>query len=276
MRIDAHQHFWNYDADKHAWIDDKMQVIKRDFLPEDLAPILKANNFSGCIAVQADQSEAETEFLLGLASNHDFIKGVVGWVDLRCTKLKDRLDYYSQFEKLKGWRHVVQSEPDDDFMLRDDFLDGISLLADYNHTYDILIVPKQLSAAFRLIQLFPRQKFIIDHIAKPDIKGKEIEEWKSAMNQLGLMDNVWCKVSGMVTEADWSGWRQSDFTPYLEVVFSAFGADKVVFGSDWPVCQLGASYEQVVNIPTEFVETYYTKSDLGFWGPNASEFYNLP
>jgi len=276
MRIDAHQHFWNYDADKHAWIDDKMQVIKRDFLPEDLAPILKANNFSECIAVQADQSEAETEFLLGLASNHDFIKGVVGWVDLRCTKLKDRLDYYSQFEKLKGWRHVVQSEPDDDFMLRDDFLDGISLLADYNHTYDILIVPKQLSAAFRLIQLFPRQKFIIDHIAKPDIKGKEIEEWKSAMNQLGLMDNVWCKVSGMVTEADWSGWRQSDFTPYLEVVFSAFGADKVVFGSDWPVCQLGASYEQVVNIPTEFIETYYTKSDLGFWGPNASEFYNLP
>jgi len=276
MRIDAHQHFWNYDADKHAWIDDKMQVIKRDFLPEDLAPILKANNFSGCIAVQADQSEAETEFLLGLASNHDFIKGVVGWVDLRCTKLKDRLDYYSQFEKLKGWRHVVQSEPDDDFMLRDDFLDGISLLADYNHTYDILIVPKQLSAALRLIQLFPRQKFIIDHIAKPDIKGKEIEEWKSAMNQLGLMDNVWCKVSGMVTEADWSGWRQSDFTPYLEVVFSAFGADKVVFGSDWPVCQLGASYEQVVNIPTEFIETYYTKSDLGFWGPNASEFYNLP
>jgi len=276
MRIDAHQHFWNYDADKHAWIDDKMQVIKRDFLPEDLAPILKANNFSGCIAVQADQSEAETEFLLGLASNHDFIKGVVGWVDLRCTKLKDRLDYYSQFEKLKGWRHVVQSEPDDDFMLKDDFLDGISLLADYNHTYDILIVPKQLSAALRLIQLFPRQKFIIDHIAKPDIKGKEIEEWKSAMNQLGLMDNVWCKVSGMVTEADWSGWRQSDFTPYLEVVFSAFGADKVVFGSDWPVCQLGASYEQVVNIPTEFIETYYTKSDLGFWGPNASEFYNLP
>ena len=276
MRIDAHQHFWNYVADKHAWIDDKMQVIKRDFLPEDLAPILKANNFSGCIAVQADQSEAETEFLLGLASNHDFIKGVVGWVDLRCTKLKDRLDYYSQFEKLKGWRHVVQSEPDDDFMLKDDFLDGISLLADYNHTYDILIVPKQLSAALRLIQLFPRQKFIIDHIAKPDIKGKEIEEWKSAMNQLGLMDNVWCKVSGMVTEADWSGWRQSDFTPYLEVVFSAFGADKVVFGSDWPVCQLGASYEQVVNIPTEFIETYYTKSDLGFWGPNASEFYNLP
>jgi len=276
MRIDAHQHFWNYDADKHAWIDDKMQVIKRDFLPEDLAPILKANNFSGCIAVQADQSEAETEFLLGLASNHDFIKGVVGWVDLRCTNLKDRLDYYSQFEKLKGWRHVVQSEPDDDFMLRDDFLDGISLLADYNHTYDILIVPKQLSAALRLIQLFPRQKFIIDHIAKPDIKGKEIEEWKSSMNQLGLRDNVWCKVSGMVTEADWSGWRQSDFTPYLEVVFSAFGADKVVFGSDWPVCQLGASYEQVVNIPTEFIETYYTKSDLGFWGPNASEFYNLP
>jgi len=276
MRIDAHQHFWNYVADKHAWIDDKMQVIKRDFLPEDLAPILKANNFSGCIAVQADQSEAETEFLLGLASNHDFIKGVVGWVDLRCTKLKDRLDYYSQFEKLKGWRHVVQSEPDDDFMLRDDFLDGISLLADYNHTYDILIVPKQLSAALRLVQLFPRQKFIIDHIAKPDIIGKEIEEWKSAMNQLGLMDNVWCKVSGMVTEADWSGWRQSDFTPYLEVVFSAFGADKVVFGSDWPVCQLGASYEQVVNIPTEFIETYYTKSDLGFWGPNASEFYNLP
>jgi len=275
MRIDAHQHFWNYDADKHAWIDDEMQVIKRDFLPEDLAPILIANNFSGCIAVQADQSEEETEFLLGLASNHDFIKGVVGWVDLRCTNLKDRLDYYSQFKKLKGWRHVVQSEPDDDFMLGDDFLDGISLLADYNHTYDILIVPKQLSAALRLVQLFPRQKFIIDHIAKPDIKGREIEEWKSAMNQLGLMDNVWCKVSGMVTEADWSGWRQSDFTPYLEVVFSAFGADKVVFGSDWPVCQLGASYEQVVNIPSEFIETYYTKSDLGFWGPNASEFYNL-
>lgn len=276
MRIDAHQHFWNYDADKHAWIDDEMQVIKRNFLPEDLAPILKVNNFSGCIAVQADQSEEETEFLLGLASNHDFIKGVVGWVDLRCTNLKDRLDYYSQFKKLKGWRHVVQSEPDDDFMLRDDFLDGISLLADYNHTYDILIVPKQLSAALRLVQLFPRQKFIIDHIAKPDIKGREIEEWKSAMNQLGLMDNVWCKVSGMVTEADWSGWRQSDFTSYLEVVFSAFGADKVVFGSDWPVCQLGASYEQVVNIPSEFIETYYTKSDLGFWGPNASEFYNLP
>ena len=275
IRIDAHQHFWKYNPSRDAWINDDMQVIQRDFMPEDLSPILKASNIDGCIAVQADQSEEETNFLLGLSEENDFILGVVGWVDLRAQDLESRLEHYSHYPKLKGWRHVVQGEPDVNFMLRDDFLMGISLLSQYNHTYDILIYPKQLSAALEMVQLFPNQKFIIDHIAKPHIQRGEIAEWVGIMSQLGALDNVWCKVSGMVTEADWVKWQQSDIDPYLQVVFDFFGIEKVIFGSDWPVCLLAAPYERIVEIPSAFMEAHDIANKAKFWGDNSIEFYNL-
>ncbi len=275
IRIDAHQHFWKYNSDKHSWINDQMQVLKKDFLPEDLSPILKANNIDGCIAVQADQSKEETTFLLDLSEIHDFIFGVVGWVDLCAIDVESRLEYYSQFEKVKGWRHIVQDEPDDKFVLRDDFLKGISLLSKFNYTYDILVYPHLLPATLEMVQMFPHQKFVIDHIAKPKIVDGEIEEWKSFMSQLGALDNVWCKISGMVTEADWVHWQQTDFVPYLKVISDAFNSDKVIYGSDWPVCLLAASYKSVMNIPNSYIESNSIIDFSKFWGQNAIDFYNL-
>ena len=211
-KIDSHQHFWKYDPVKDAWINDDMKVIQRDFMPEDLEPLLHENGIDGCIAVQADQSEAETHFLLELAQNNDFVKGVVGWVDLRIPDLKSRLDYFSQFKKLKGFRHIVQAEPEDDFLLKDDFCNGIAQLEQYNFTYDILILPKHLPYAVELVKRFPNQKFVIDHLAKPNFKQNDFSDWKKGIIVLAKCENVYCKVSGLVTEADWNNWSETDFT----------------------------------------------------------------
>lgn len=275
IHIDAHQHFWYFDSKKHDWIDDSMSVIKKDFLPENLKPILAKNGMDGCIAVQADQTEAESEFLLALAEEYDFIKGVVGWVDLQATNLEERLEYFSQFEKLKGFRHVVQAEPDPNFMLQKAFQYGIGCLERYKFTYDILIFPTQLAAALETVKNFPRQKFVIDHIAKPYIKKGELGEWADYMNSLGEHHNVWCKVSGMVTEADWINWTQADFTPYLDVIFGAFSSDRIMFGSDWPVCLLGGNYKMVKNIVEKYTQRYSAKQQALIWGKNALDFYNI-
>lgn len=275
IRIDAHQHFWYYNPKKHDWIDSTMSVIQKDFLPKDLEKVFKKNGVDGCISVQADQTEAETEFLLALAEEYDFIKGVVGWVDLRATNLEDRLEYFTQFPKLKGFRHVVQSEPDPKFMLQKSFQYGLGCLERYGFTYDILIFPTQLAAALETVKNFPRQKFVIDHIAKPYIKKGVIGEWETYMRALGEQPNVWCKISGMVTEADWKKWQYKDFLPYLNIIFEAFPNDRIMYGSDWPVCLLGGNYGKIKSILEKYTDNLSITKQKRLWGENALNFYNI-
>ncbi len=275
MIIDSHQHFWNYDPVAHSWIGDDMSVLKRNFLPEGLWKVYQENGVDGCIAVQADQSEAETDFLLQLAAENDFIKGVVGWVDLRSAELEERLMHYSDFPKLKGFRHVVQSEPDPNFMLRKDFQRGLDQLHRYNFTYDILIFPTQLAAALETVKAFPNQNFVIDHIAKPYIKAGKIDEWASFMQQIATYPNVTCKVSGMLTEADWENWQGQDFTPYLDIVFQAFGTQRILFGSDWPVCLVAGSYAQVKGLVSNYISKYSEAEQADIWANNAKHFYGI-
>jgi len=275
LRIDSHQHFWKYDPVRYDWIDDSMSVIQKDFLPKDLEPILKANGFDGCITVQSHQSEQENEFQLANADSHSFIKGVVGWVDLQSPKTEERLDYYQQFEKLKGFRHILQGEPQRDFMLRPAFLNGISLLKKYGYTYDILILPDQLKYTAEFVAQFPDQRFVIDHIAKPNIKQQELKEWEKGIKAIAAFENVYCKVSGMVTEADWENWQPADFNNYLEVVTNSFGTSRLMYGSDWPVCKVAADYGQVVDIVKDYFSAFSQTEQKAFFGGNAIEFYNI-
>lgn len=275
MIIDSHQHFWKYDPIRLDWINDEMSVLKEDFLPPRLQAVYQEAGVDGCVAVQAEQSEAETDFLLGLAAEYDFIKGVVGWVDLRAPNLGERLMHYHQFPKLKGFRHVVQSEPDPNFMLREDFQRGLAQLHQYDFTYDILIFPNQLPAALETVKNFPNQRFVIDHLAKPYIKAGKITEWAKHMEQIATHPNVCCKVSGMVTEADWKNWKQADFTPYLEVVFNSFSPKRLLFGSDWPVCLLGGSYLAIKEILANFSQQCTAEEQALVWGKNAMHFYQI-
>ena len=273
-RIDSHQHFWKFDPVRDSWIDDSMLKIQKDFMPENLLPLLTENQFSGCVAVQADQSEEQTNFLLDLASKNDFIKGVVGWVDLLDKNVANRLHHFSVYEKLKGFRHVVQGEADD-FMLRNDFRNGIAALKQYNYTYDILIFHRQLPAAIDLVNSFPDQAFVIDHIAKPDIKSGTIASWKKDITEIAKAENVMCKISGMVTEADWNHWQTADLKPYLDVIFESFSANNLMFGSDWPVCNLAADYSKVVNTLEDYISQLSTQDQQNIWSNNAKSFYKL-
>lgn len=273
-RIDAHQHFWKFDPVRDSWIDETMQKIQRDFLPEDLLPLLHENQFSGCVAVQASQSEDETNFLVNLAAKHDFIKGVVGWVDLRGVTIEERLNHFSSNKIIKGFRHVVQGESDD-FMLRKDFQNGISALKQFNFTYDILIFHRQLPAAIELVNQFPDQPFVIDHIAKPDIKSGDILSWKKGIQEISKAENVSCKISGMVTEADWKNWKAEDLKPYLDVIFENFSADKLMFGSDWPVLNVASNYSEVVKIVEDYMAQISVEYQNKIWYENAKSFYKL-
>jgi L-fuconolactonase len=275
MRIDAHQHFWQYNAARDSWITDDMSVIQRDFFPKDLESLLQHHNIDGCIAVQASQSEDENKFLLQLANENDFIKGVVGWVDLKVPDIQAQLQHYQQFPKLKGFRHVLQGEVDRAFMLQPSFMKGIGALKEYGYTYDILIYTDQLQFIPDFVSAFPGQKFVIDHLAKPGIKNKEINDWSKAMQAIAAHPNVWCKISGMVTEADWHHWKKEDFFPYLDVVVNAFGTDRIMFGSDWPVCLVAASYDKMIGIVQEYFQSFTTEEQLNFFGNNTATFYNL-
>ncbi|KAF2513663.1 amidohydrolase family protein [Flavobacterium zhairuonense] len=275
MKIDSHQHFWKFDPIKDAWITDEMKVIKRDFLPADLEPILFENQFGGCVAVQADQSEEETLFLLDLAKENHFIKGVVGWIELCSDNIAERLQYCAKFEKLKGFRHIIQAEADLDFMLQPKFQNGISQLAKYNFTYDILIFPKHLENAAKLVANFPKQKFVIDHLAKPDFKNKEFIDWENGIRAIAKFPNVMCKVSGLVTEADWNNWTKTDFTHCLDVITEVFGIDRLMFGSDWPVSLLAASYAESCEIVEDYFSKFSKIDQDKFWSKNAINFYHL-
>ncbi len=275
MKIDSHQHFWHYCEIKHSWINDQMSAIKKNFLPEDLYQELKDKDIDGCVAVQADQHESETNFLIEQSKKHNFIKGVVGWVDLRAKKVERRLEHFAQEKIIKGFRHVVQDEPHVDFMMWSNFQNGISQLEKFGFTYDILIYPSQLHAALYTVQKNPNQKFVIDHIAKPNIKEGQIEDWKKGMKELAGHENVSCKLSGMVTEADWKDWKQEDFTPYLDNVMDLFGVDRVMYGSDWPVSLIEWTYGEVKGIIDTYTENFSASEKEKIYGKNAIEFYSL-
>jgi len=275
MRIDAHQHFWKFNPLRDAWITEEMSALRRDFMPEDLAPELAANQMEATIAVQADQSEEETRFLLDLAKMHPQIAGVVGWVNLTAPNIRERLRHFSQFPKLRGFRHIVQGEPDDRFLLREDFLRGIACLREFDFIYEILIYPKQLPAAVEFVQRFPEQPFVVDHMAKPLVKEREIALWSRLMRALGAAPNVYCKVSGLITEGNWKNWRPEDFHPYLDVVFEVFGPDRLLFGSDWPVCLLAGSYRRVKGLIENYVRNRPQSEKDKLFGGNAERFYGV-
>ncbi len=274
MRIDAHQHFWHYNPKKHEWIDENMALIRKDFLPQDLSPILHENNFNGCIAVQADQTVTETNFLINLAAKNEIIKGVVGWVDFKAENIQERLSHFMQFEIIKGFRHVLQNE-DPNFMLESNFLNGIKALKHFNYTYDLLIYPQHLPAAIKLVKNNPNQLFVIDHIAKPHIKFGLISRWKKNIELISKYENVFCKISGMVTEVDYKNWHESDFLPYLDIVVKSFGTKRIMYGSDWPVCLVAASYREMLNVVENYFNGFSETEQQDFFGKNAQLFYQL-
>jgi L-fuconolactonase len=275
MKIDSHQHFWKFDPVRDSWINEEMKIIQRDFLPADLEPLLKQHGFDGSVVVQSDQSMEENRFQLENAANNDFIKGVVGWVDLVSLDLEKDLEYLSQFPKFKGVRHVLQGELQRDLMLQPAFMRGISHLQKHNLTYDILIYKDQLQYLPAFVSMFPEQRFVIDHLAKPDIRSGELSEWKKGIENMAAFENVYCKISGMVTEADWQNWKTEDFKPYLDTVVETFGTKRIMFGSDWPVCLVAASYEKMLGIVKDYFSTFSDDDRQDFFGLNATRFYNL-
>jgi len=274
-RIDSHQHFWKFDPVRDAWITDDMSTIRKDFFPQQLQPILAGNGFEGCVTVQSDQSEDENAFQLANADQHDFIRGIVGWVDLRSENIRERLSYYKQFKKLKGFRHILQGEKQRDLMLQLDFLNGIGALQEFNYSYDILVYPDQLVFIKEFVKQFPKQKFVVDHLAKPYIKDGKIDKWKKEIEDVAAFENVFCKISGYVTEADWHNWKQEDFRPYFDVVVNAFRVERIMFGSEWPVCLLGGNYSEILNIATTYFSAFTKDEQEKIFGDNAIKFYNL-
>ena len=274
LKLDSHQHFWKFNSLRDNWITEEMEVIRHDFLPPDLKPLLDANGIQGCISVQADQSETETDFLLGLAEEYDFIKGVVGWVDLCSPNIHERLEHYSQYSKLKGFRHILQAEPVE-FLLKPDFQSGIVALEQYGFTYDILIYPHHLTVTPDLIRGLNEQAFVIDHLAKPDIKNNLFNNWENELKQVASFKNVYCKLSGMITEADLKNWTKEDIFPYMDKVFNFFGAERLMFGSDWPVCKLAGEYDVVCGLVDEYLSKLSIREQELVWGKNTEQFYKL-
>jgi len=275
MRIDSHQHFWKFNPAHQVWMTDEMAVLRRDYLPDELKPLLDTVGFEGAIAVQARQMVEETEWLLHLADQYEFIQGVVGWVDLRSQNLQGQLEIYAKHPKLVGVRHVVHDEPDDDFMLRPDFRRGIAHLREFDLTYDLLLFPRHLAVAVKLVNEFPDQPFVLDHIAKPAIGKGLVSPWREDLKRLAESPNVYCKLSGMVTEAAWKQWRPEDFHRCLDIVIAAFGTERVMIGSDWPVCTLSGNYAAVMGIVIDYAQQFPAAVREGILGGNCAEFYRL-
>ena len=274
MRIDSHQHFWNYDPKRQGWINEEMMRIRRNFTPGDLYPLLQETKLDGCIAVQADESLRETDFLLDLSNQHDWILGVVGWADLGKDDLDQVLDQYASQEKLVGFREVLQSK-DPRYMLREEFVRGIQKLKERGLAYDLLLFPQHLEAALDLVKKCPEQRMVIDHLAKPLIKDGEWKEWKKRIALLAERELIYCKISGMITEADWKKWKTEDLLPYLEIVLELFGPERLMYGSDWPVCLVAGEYEQVYRVVEDFTDQLSPSERDRIMGETAAEFYKI-
>jgi L-fuconolactonase len=275
MRIDAHQHFWRYRPETHGWISDRMPMLKRDFLPADLEPLLRAAGFTGCIAVQAAQTLEETRFLLQLAERQPFVRGVVGYVDLLSPELERQLERFAAHPRFRGVRHIAQDEPDDRWLARPDVARGIGALRRYGLPYDILVYARQLPAALELVGRLPDQPFVLDHLGKPEVRAGRMEPWRSDVRRMAQHANVACKLSGLVTEAAWDRWRPSDLWPYLEVAVGAFGPQRLMIGSDWPVCLLAGDYARVTGVVREFIGTLSAEEQAAILGGNALRCYGI-
>ena len=275
MRIDAHQHFWNYSAAEYPWIGAGMERLARDYSPADLATVAEPLGVAGSVAVQARQSPEESRWLLHLADEHPFIRGVVGWVDLRNERVAEEIAILAQHEKFVGVRHVVQDEPDPRFLLGESFVRGLRHLHPFGLAYDLLTYPHQLPAAVELAGMLPEQPLVLDHLAKPRIKTGEIAAWRRDIEALAAHKNVACKLSGLVTEAAWRQWKRDDFTPYLDVALAAFGPERLMFGSDWPVCLLSGEYADVVLIIDGFISQLTPAEQALIWGETTSRVYGL-
>jgi len=275
MIIDSHHHYWHYNPEEYDWIDDSMKVIRADFLPEKLEKTIGEAKVDGVISVHARQSVEETEWLIGLAHQNPFIKGVVGWLPLCQDDIEVYLIHHSGEKILKGIRHVVQGEPDPDFILGSDFNRGISLLKKYSLVYDILIVERQLPNTIRFVDLHPYQPFVLDHMAKPLIGRNELSPWKENIRELAKRENVSCKLSGMVTEADYHHWTPKQLTPYFDVVLEAFGPNRLMFGSDWPVCLLSTTYTSWVDLVRKNISFLSVSEQANIMGENAVRIYDL-
>lgn len=275
MRVDAHQHFWHYTPEEYGWIGEEMAAIRRDFLPEDLLPHLQGAGIEATVAVQARETLEETRWLLGLADRHPFIRGVVGWVDLTDPALPVALADLSRHPRLRGVRHVVQDEPDDRYLLRPEVLRGLGALGEFGLTYDLLLRPRHLGVAHEVVAALPDQPFVLDHLAKPPIARGELHPWAEDLRRLAALPTVYCKLSGMVTEADWRSWRPEDLRPYLDVALEAFGPRRLMIGSDWPVCTVAGSYERVMGVVIDYVAALSPTEREGILGGNAARFYGL-
>jgi L-fuconolactonase len=275
MRIDAHQHFWHYVPFEYPWIDDTLAPLRRDFLPKDLHPLLAATGIDGCVAVQARQNLEETAFLLDLADRNPYVLGVVGWVDLRGPMARDQIARFARHPRFVGVRHIVQGEPDDRFLLGRQFLDGVALLAEFDLAYDILIYPRHLPVAAEFVERFPSQRFVLDHLAKPEIRSGEIRSWERGLRRLAEHPNVMAKLSGLVTEADWARWTPEGLRPYLDAAFAAFGPDRLMIGSDWPVCTVAGEYGRVMGAVISYLEGRPGAEREAVLGGNAARLWKL-
>jgi len=279
VKIDTHQFFWHYSPEQYGsmypWVLPEAETLRRDRLPDDLLPVLKAVGVDGTVAIQARQTLEETRWLLELADQYPFIQGVVGWVDLRSPQLGEQLERFCSHPRLCGVRHKLENEPDDQFMLHEDFIRGIGTLAEFDLTYDFLILQKHLPVACELVSMFPEQRFVVDHIAKPSIGAGQVTPWDADIRRLASFPNVFCKVSGMVTEADWEAWKPADFRPYLDIVFEAFGTKRVMIGSDWPECTLAGTYSEVMQLAFDYVAQFSETEQADVLGNNAIGFYDL-
>ena len=276
MRIDSHHHLWQYDPIAYDWISDEMAVLKKDFSAELLKKELDRNKIDYCIAVHARQSDAETLYLLEQADKHPFIAGVVGWTDLLAEDIEERLKAYKKHPKLKGFRHILQAE-EPDFLYKYEFRRGIAALQKFDFTYDLLILPNQLPQAIDLAENFPDTRFVIDHIAKPKIRQHELSIWAGLMREIARHRNVHCKLSGIVTEANWENWTPEQITPYLDAVFEVFDTTRLMFGSDWPVCLLAGTYDKVKTLIEQYFQDLYIDQEEieAIFGGNAKSFYKI-
>ncbi len=275
LRIDAHQHFWGYNPTDYVWMGPEMQTLKRDYGPSELRPQLDAIGFTGSVAVQARQMETETEYLLALARVHSWILGVVGWVDFTHADLPSRLERYADNPRLKGVRELIHDMPDPDYAVSPTHLRAVGELARFKLTYDLLLRPPHLDPALRLVDHYPHQPFVIDHIAKPAIRSGEREPWEAGMRELSRRPNVWCKLSGMVTEASWTSWGAEDLTPYLDICLECFGPERLMIGSDWPVCTLAGSYQQVMSVVINWAGSLSSSERDMVLGGTCARFYGL-
>lgn len=277
MRIDAHQHFWQYslNSDDFVWMSDELAALKHDFLPADLTPLRNSIGFDGSVAVQAREVEAETDFLLGLAADSPEVLGVVGWVDLCADDVAARLDRWADDKTLKGFRMLIHDRPDPDFADSAAHARGVGLLEARGLAYDLLLRTIHLPAGIRLVDRFPDQRFVVDHIAKPAMDGSDLDAWKRGMTEIAQRPNVMCKLSGLVTETDWESWKVETFEPYLEHVLEAFGTDRLMIGSDWPVCTLAADYMRAMRVVLDWSQALSEAERAALLGGNCARFYGI-